>query len=80
MSAGMACRDGKVKFGRSVLFAPRDVATDDEARKTNGEQRAICRLGNGDAPACLRKRRSGVGDKRDKGSGKVAEHAGNSNK
>lgn len=66
----------KVKQGGSVLFAPRDVTTDDEAGKTDGEQCAVGRLGDGDAPVRLRKRGSSGGDERDKGNGNEAEHAG----
>ena len=71
----MARQDGKVKFGCSVLFAACDAATDNEADKTDGEQRAVGGLGNGDAPVRLRKRGSSGGDERDKGNGKEAEHA-----
>ncbi len=73
----MARCPGKVKRGGSVLFAPCDVTTDDEAGKTDGEQGAVGGLGNGGATVRLRKRSSGGGDNRDKGNGKIAEHAGN---
>lgn len=76
MGPGMARRPDEVKRGRSVLFAPRDPATDDQAGQPDGEQRAVGRFGNGNAASRLRKRGSGAGRKRDKGKGNKAEHAG----
>jgi hypothetical protein len=76
MGPGMARRPDEVKRGRSVLFAPRDPAADDQAGKPDGEKCAVGRFGNGNAAARLRERSSGGGDKCDKDKGNKAEHAG----